>query len=85
MRARTPLRLVIAALCSGRKLSVFHHVDHRRCPEPMRQELSCQENAAPAEERQTEGILECQANIVANGHRKRADQSRTERAEGLRA
>ena len=35
-----------------------------RCPGPMRQEPSFQENAA--EERQTEGFLDCHANIVEN-------------------
>ena len=33
---------------------------------------------------QTEYIFECRAEIVANGHRKRADQGRTERVEGRR-
>ena len=42
--------------------------------------LSFQESAA--EECQTEGILQSQANIVANAYRKRADEIQTERIEG---
>ena len=40
------------------------HDMRMRCPGPMRQEPSFQENAA--EERQTEGFLDCHANIVEN-------------------
>ena len=46
-------------------------------PAPRREVLSCQENAA--EERQTEGILQCQANIA-----QMAYESLIERSEGLR-
>ena len=48
----------------------------------MRQEPSCEEDAA--EERQTENIFECQTRIATLGHRKRANQSLTNRIEGWR-
>ena len=51
-------------------------------PAPRQEALSSQENAA--EERQTHGIPQCQANIVANEHRKRADESLIEGTEGCR-
>ena len=52
------------------------HQARRRCTGPIKEEPSFQENAA--EECQTERILECQANIVANG--RRTQQNRTNRS-----
>ena len=52
------------------------HELRRRCLWLIRQEPFCL--AIAVEDGQTEYIFECRANIVANGHHKRADQSRTE-------
>ena len=75
MRAR---RMMDAMTCTELPATAMGppHELRRRCLWLIRQEPFCL--AIAVEDGQTEYIFECRANIVANGHHKRADQSRTE-------
>ena len=81
MRAR---RMMDAMTCTELPAAAMGppHELRRRCLWPIRQEPFCP--AIAVEDGQTEYFFEFQANIVANGPHKRADQSQTKRTEGWR-
>ena len=81
MRAR---RMMDAMTCTELPATAMGppHELRRRCLWPIRQEPFCP--AIAVEDGQTEYFFEFQANIVANGPHKRADQSQTKRTEGWR-